>query len=116
MIVENVRGAQKWVGRARANFGSFYLWGDVGMVGRRVVAGIPRFGSTGISGKAVKQHGSGREWFAGEGKISRVTSSNTPARKAASAAIAKIPFPLAQHIAKVFYPRPAEHAEEVRCG
>ena len=29
MVVENVRGAQKWVGRARWNFGSFYLWGDV---------------------------------------------------------------------------------------
>ena len=29
LIVENVRGAQKWVGRARWNFGSFYLWGDV---------------------------------------------------------------------------------------
>lgn len=29
MVVENVRGAQKWVGRARWNYGSFYLWGDV---------------------------------------------------------------------------------------
>jgi len=29
LIVENVCGAQKWVGRARWNFGSFYLWGDV---------------------------------------------------------------------------------------
>ncbi len=29
LIVENVRGAQKWVGRARFNFGSFSLWGDV---------------------------------------------------------------------------------------
>lgn len=29
MIVENVRGAQPWVGRARWNFGSYYLWGDV---------------------------------------------------------------------------------------
>ncbi len=29
MVVENVRGAQPWVGRARANYGSFYLWGDV---------------------------------------------------------------------------------------
>ena len=37
MIVENVRGAQKWVGRAKANYGSYFLWGDVGMVGRRVV-------------------------------------------------------------------------------
>lgn len=29
MIVENVRGAQPWVGKARWNFGSYYLWGDV---------------------------------------------------------------------------------------
>ena len=29
LIVENVAGAQPWVGRARWNFGSFYLWGDV---------------------------------------------------------------------------------------
>ena len=29
LVVENVRGAQKWVGRARWHYGSFYLWGDV---------------------------------------------------------------------------------------
>lgn len=29
MVVENVRGAQPWVGRAQWNYGSFYLWGDV---------------------------------------------------------------------------------------
>ncbi len=29
MVVENVRGAQKWVGRSRWHFGSFHLWGDV---------------------------------------------------------------------------------------
>jgi hypothetical protein len=29
LVVENVRGAQAWVGRARWCFGSFYLWGDV---------------------------------------------------------------------------------------
>jgi len=29
MVVENVCGAQKWVGRAKWHFGSFYLWGDV---------------------------------------------------------------------------------------
>lgn len=29
MVVENVRGAQKWVGRSRWNYGSFHLWGDV---------------------------------------------------------------------------------------
>lgn len=29
LVVENVRGAQPWVGRSRWNFGSFHLWGDV---------------------------------------------------------------------------------------
>ena len=29
MVIENVRGAQPWVGRARWSFGSFFLWGDV---------------------------------------------------------------------------------------
>lgn len=29
MIVENVRGAEPWVGRSRWNYGSFYLWGDI---------------------------------------------------------------------------------------
>lgn len=29
MVVENVKGAQPWVGPARWSFGSFFLWGDV---------------------------------------------------------------------------------------
>lgn len=29
MVVENVRSAQPWVGRARGSYGSFYFWGDV---------------------------------------------------------------------------------------
>src|SRR5690242_9205695 len=29
MVVENVRGAEPWVGKADYNFGSFYLWGDI---------------------------------------------------------------------------------------
>jgi len=29
MVVENVKGAQPWVGRSRGNYGSFYFWGDV---------------------------------------------------------------------------------------
>jgi hypothetical protein len=29
MVVENVRGAEPWVGRARWGWGSFMLWGDV---------------------------------------------------------------------------------------
>ena len=46
MVVENVNGAQPWVGPARAHFGSFYFWGDVQMVGNQVVAGGLRFGET----------------------------------------------------------------------
>jgi len=29
MVVENVKAAQKWVGRAKWHYGSYYLWGDV---------------------------------------------------------------------------------------
>ena len=29
LVVENVRGAQKWVGSAGWHYGSFYLWGDI---------------------------------------------------------------------------------------
>src|SRR6266404_70735 len=29
MVVENVCGAQKWVGRAHWHYGSYYLWGDI---------------------------------------------------------------------------------------
>lgn len=66
MIVENVKGAQPWVGKAKANFGSFYLWGDVGMVGRRVVVVSEGriLGGRGVmpTTKAVKHDGSG--WLA----------------------------------------------------
>lgn len=29
LVVENVKGAQPWVGRARWAYGSYFLWGDV---------------------------------------------------------------------------------------
>jgi hypothetical protein len=57
LVIENVRGAQKWVGRARANYGSYYLWGDVGVVGNRIIAGIPKFGISVSAMKAVKVPG-----------------------------------------------------------
>lgn len=71
MVIENVRGAQKWVGRAKAHYGSFFLWGDVGMVGNRVVVIV----NGKILGRGVApiraqkfnpdgtQHGQG-SWFA----------------------------------------------------
>lgn len=194
LVVENVRGAQPWVGRAPANYGSFYLWGDVGMVGRKVVCVIEgrivggvgvtpqkaskvpgfRFDGSGKSfqtasveglkaagqnwnewkdwdgteenrpasvrpwGDAVKVPGiklsevgfnvaaaqryraqrdgvkfsqSGDAWFDGKprdkmlgDKGPAAFGSRSNSRKAASAQIAKIPFPLAQHIARTFKP------------
>ena len=56
LVVENVRGAQEWVGRAAWNFGSYYLWGDV-----------PALMPMAVNARKVNQdgtnHGTG-SWFA----------------------------------------------------
>ena len=202
LLVENVKGAQPWVGRAAWHYGSYYLWGDVpalmpwtgraqkqnpdgtnhgqgswfavadsknrgsqknnggswfaiGSPGQKELSrnpvheGVKTVGHVNIrdghthtrhltnqsESDAVKQYGSGAAWFdkalderrkaasagrkvggdwfgtyaeekaAGTISPTRVTGKNTSARKAASALIAKIPFPLAQHIAQVYKPR-----------
>jgi hypothetical protein len=128
LIVENVRGAQKWVGRAKWNFGSYYLWGDVPAlmppITPRKVAGFRfdgvshgSFQSAAVNGLKVpgnKLCDNGftipvartidkslkPDTFALNAEDQRQHLSFS--RKAASATIAKIPFPLAQHIAQVF--------------
>ena len=160
LVVENVRGAQKWVGRSRWNYGSFHLWGDVpalmpqtkavmkfnpdgtahppgswfgiadsknrGAQGHKV-PGF-RFDGSGKSFQTASVEGqkgiphrtaghwtnpaehegakNGGDWF-GSGtdcSLQRKAGSHSPARKAASAAIAKIPLPLARHIARYWAP------------
>lgn len=64
----------------------------------------------GMEAEGVKQRGSGRAWFAGEGTMGRETSSKSSARKFASAMIAKIPLPLSRHIARTFKPDEARAA------
>lgn len=172
LIVENVRGAQKWVGRARWHFGSYFLWGDVPALmpitgsqkrpGRNfhfpekfgipspsfhghegepaVVAALGQKDFVKVSGndwndfrrhgkvsphwrmQLLEQRAEGAKgngsWFgdyqeakaAGRGSGNRYTSSNSLARKKASAEIAKIPFPLAQHIARCFKPALVEES------
>ena len=128
LIVENVRGAQKWVGRAKWHYGSYYLWGDVPalmpMGGKLKFANgnnkeryfknrpVSHWGDKG-SLNGIKHGGA---WFSGYGggfgwdhSQMRQHSSKSPARKAASALIAKIPFPLANWIAKVFKPKEAQN-------
>ena len=61
MIVENVRGAQPWVGRSRWAFGSFHLWGDVPALmpmTLRSAKGYPRANEP----HAIKN--TGGSWFA----------------------------------------------------
>lgn len=112
LIVENVRGAQKWVGRARWNFGSFYLWGDVPAlmpdplrIARKNNGGSWfAIANNTTSGKGRnpdgrKGAGAGAAWF--DSNLCQLPS-NSPRRKMASAMIAKIPQPLAQHIAVTF--------------
>jgi hypothetical protein len=157
LIVENVRGAQKWVGRSRWNYGSFHLWGDVPALmpmtskrsgikapglnwsdqtrrgqdftrhagmhaqdesgvkvaseeGRRTDVGKgARFTSRDCGVESEQQRDdSGRkiggDWFGDPNSMCRKHSSKSKARKAASALIAKIPMPLALHIARTFKP------------
>lgn len=136
LIVENVCGAQPWVGRAAWHYGSFYLWGDVpalmpstlnarkapdpnhgtrGWFGREGGTGVKNKGGSWFavahntsSGKGqnpvnkadgVKQRGN---WWHDPASMTCRFSSRSKARKHASAVIAKIPFPLARHIAQVF--------------
>ena len=112
MCVENVRGAQKWVGRARWNFGSYYLWGDVPAL-------MPMRGhykSTGMNWSDRSKKGQDFTRIAGSQAIDghkvfgwnntpmRRGNSKSLGRKFASAMIAKIPLPLARHIGAVFRP------------
>jgi hypothetical protein len=133
LIVENVRGAQKWVGQAAWHLGSFYLWGDVPalmpqfvhikapgqnsnafkktgkvsehwrMQGLKPPSVRPRgdgIKQPGLSG--MRTNGKGDGWFE---KGAAAHGSKSSARKEASARIAKIPLPLALHIARSFKPR-----------
>ena len=146
MVVENVRGAEPWVGRAKWSFGSYYLWGDVPALMPKTIEARKnpgfRFDGSGKSfqSESVARHvegvkvpsvsgrrtapgngarftsiepsegrkgaGAGAEWF--DANLC-VTSSKSPARKAASAKIAKIPFALSSWIARTYLPQ-AERA------
>lgn len=62
LIQENVKGAQKWVGQAKAHYGSFYLWGDVAHVGGVIIAGRIGFGMSACAPRPSRK-GFGGAWF-----------------------------------------------------
>jgi hypothetical protein len=103
LIVENVRGAEKWVGRAKWHFGSYYLWGDVPalMPTMRVIkVSTQSWSDFKKTGKVPPHWRMAR--FGWAGTRMQESSSKSTQRKQASAEIAKIPFPLAQYIARCF--------------
>ena len=127
LLVENVRGAEPWVGRARWSFGSYYLWGDVPALMPKTIRATKnpgfRFDGSGRSfqSESVARHvdegrkSRGMDWN-GHPKGSKPVKPNykaaqfnagspgSSARKAASAKIAKIPFALSAWIARTYKP------------
>lgn len=127
LVVENVKGAQPWVGRARWNFGSYYLWGDVPALMPMTRAAMKNAGGSWFRvshnnvphsrGDAIRhtphmtnpaEHikaggdnffANGSDWMKSRG------GPGSTKRKAASALIAKIPLALSRHIAAVYRPR-----------
>lgn len=119
LVVENVRGAQEWVGRADWRYGSFYLWGDVPALmpmtwwavkvpstdgGRRTDRGKgARFTSRdcGVEGRTVRGDPPDDE----TPQLSRTPDPQNVHRRTAAAMIAKIPFELSRHVAAAWHPR-----------
>jgi hypothetical protein len=93
LVVENVVWAQEFVGSARAHWGSRYLWGDV---------------------PPLLPIRNGHEYAKGTsaGLLSRIAGSRSKKRKQMTAELSKIPFPLAQHIARVFKPEAGLRANQ----
>jgi hypothetical protein len=97
LIVENVRGAQPWVGRARWNAGSFYFWGDV----PALMPTERPFKSSGLNWSDQTKRGQDFTRIAGGNRT--IKNGGKPFdRKMASAMIAKIPTPLSRHIGATF--------------
>ncbi len=113
LVVENVKGAQRWVGRAAWHYGSYYLWGDVPAL-------MPFTAHRKVPGMNFHMKSTGGSWFT-QGNGARITRNDPrdsgfkqhgsgPRRKAASAMIAKIPFDLARWIAQCYHPERTKEA------
>ncbi len=130
MVIENVRGAQPWVGKATYQYGSFSLWGDIPAlmpepVGRKnsggswfnvahnTTSGVGKNPVHELCGQKLPGNNSERNWS--NRRVQRLrdaqshpfynSSSSSVERKAASALIAKIPVALTRHLARVYDPR-----------
>jgi hypothetical protein len=137
LVVENVRGAQKWVGRARWNFGSFYFWGDVPALMPIRIGGFKSSGMnwsdqtkrgqdfTRIAGRqtmdGVKNNGG--SWFAIGGPGQKVTRENPVHALVKSGDFTRIAGRQAMegikgvpHRTKGHWTNPAEHDDGIKQG
>ena len=97
LVVENVCGAQKWVGRAQWHSGSLYFWGDV-------PARLPTYRHVKMPGLDWNRFKRGDPSYRGEAFNTR-----RAANKRLSAALsAKIPAEISRHVARCFTPSHSE--------
>lgn len=119
LVLENVRGAERYMGRAAARVGSYYLWGDVPAL---LPDGAPRKGFYAPSGsnqaRALHRATSGKRMAVSRdtaimespfkspsGRISQDKSIPWMERRRLwSAQVAKVPLELGFHIGTCFHP------------
>jgi hypothetical protein len=89
MVLENVRGLQKFLGRAVAHYGSYYLWGDVPLL---LPIGRPE------KGLLLRRGTNGRRVGQGPNRY----GSQSPKRKMWSATAAMVPIELSRFIGSCF--------------
>lgn len=101
LIIENVRGAARYMGNPQAKYGAYWIWGDVPLllpVGKGIHKGFTRQEKK--YGDGVTQFG-GNAYHFSRGESAK-TGSNSKARKEWSAKIAMIPYPLSRYIGEYF--------------
>jgi hypothetical protein len=123
LVVENVKGAQPWVGRSRWSFGSFHLWGDVPALMPKARGGIKNAGGSWFReshNKVPHSRGDGirhtphmtnpnehgLKYGSREGRAMHGGATTGNARKHAAAMVAKIPLELARWIGQAWLPQP----------
>jgi hypothetical protein len=104
LILENVRGAQKYMGKAVSHYGSFYLWGDIPAL---LPVGKPQKGFQHLRSSAFGYDKDAliRQGFGGSG---RSFASKSSKRKEWSARAAMIPPELSRWIGQCFHPNERE--------
>lgn len=124
LILENVRGAERYMGKATARFGSYYLWGDIPVMlpdgnptkGFYAVNGPsnPRALHRSTAGKRMCQH---RDMAVPQHRPGFSRDKAIPwaeRRRLWSAQVAKVPFELGHWIGTLFNPASAHNTSTQR--